>query len=553
MVGLVLALAMLQQVNAAASSAPVQAGDALCARIETLVSTPEVARAHWGVSVTAADGTPLCSLDALKLFRPASTNKIFTSAAALALLGADKTFATTVTADGRLRNGTLTGNLRLVGGGDANFGTTDVPYVEPVQRPYLEPSDVLGRPKQSAPQPSTIADVEALADQILARGVRRVTGDVVGDDTYFAWEPYPPEWTAGDLMYGYGAPVSALSVHDNEVGIRVTADVVATPAVAVNFTPAVPWFSVENTATVSAARQGCGRTLVIERELGSRLVKVQGAVPPAEEGCGESLAINQPAEYAASALKLALEQRGVKIDGKARAQHRDADQPGGVFTGQNDADDFLRARMDAATPQPLACAAPDALSLSQASRVVLANHISSTLLADEVFTLKTSQNLHAELLLRNLGAAYSCDRTERGSLHVLREFLLHAGVDGDDFVLYDGSGLSGHDLVAPRAFTTFLTFATHQPWFVAWRATLPVGGVDGTLHGRFKGPLKARVFAKTGTLGESSALAGFVVTNTGATRAFSIMVDNHTPMNPAHRAAIDAIVAAIAGQTMAFR
>jgi len=535
MVGLVLALAMLQQVDADVSAAAVHPGDALCERIEMLVSSPEVARAHWGVSVTAADGTPLCSLNALKLFRPASTNKIFTSAAALALLGADKTFATTVNADGDLRGGTLTGDLRLAGGGDANFGAEDLPYVEPA-----------GRPKEPVPELPDIADVNALADQVVARGVRRVTGDVVGDDTYFAWQPYPPEWTVGDVMYGYGAPVSALSVHDNAVRVRALAEQTTTPAVAVEFTPAVPWFSIENTAVVGAASQSCGRTLVMERALGSRILKIAGAVPRGLEGCGGSLAIDDPAEYAALALKLALEQRGVKIQGKARAQHWDAAQPGGVFSGQNDADDFLRADMNAARPQPVMCSAPEVLPYARAKGAVLVTHVSSTLLADEIYTLKTSQNLHAELLLRNLGAAYSCDRTERGSLHVVREFLLHAGVEGDDFVLYDGSGLSGHDLVAPRALSTFLVYAMRQPWFASWRAALPVGGVDGTLHGRFKGALKGRVFAKTGTLGESSALAGYVVTDAGATRVFAIMVDNHTPMSSAHHAAVDAIVAAIA-------
>ena len=546
MISLLLALALLPQAGAAAR--PEAAPSALCSRIAELTEAPGVARAHWGVSVLESDGTALCSINALKLFRPASTNKIFTSAAALALMGAGRTFSTTVEADGTLAQGTLTGNLRLRGGGDANFGAEDVPYVPPVDRPD-EPRPQLPPP----PLPTTIPDIEALADQVVAQGVRSISGDVIGDDTYFAWQPYPPEWTAADVLYGYGAPVAALSIHDNKVEIRVSSDLsadvagsAAGAAVAITVGPSVPWFTFINSAQTGVAKGSCGSQLVIERATASRAVVVSGTLPLGTDHCGGNFAIDDPAEYAALALKLALERRGVHVGGQARAQHWPAAQPGGVFTGQTDQDSFLAADFSAPVPQPVACSQPVAPPYAQPHGRVLGTHISPALMADEIFTLKTSQNLHAELLLRNLGAAFSCDRTERGSLHVLRQFLLHTGVDPDDFVLYDGSGLSGHDLVAPRGLTAFLSFAARQPWFAAWRTALPVGGIDGTLHKRFKTSLRGRVFAKTGTLGESSALAGYVVTNSGRTRTFAIMVDNHTPMSSAHHAVVDAIVEAIA-------
>ncbi len=130
---------------------------------------------------------------------------------------------------------------------------------------------------------------------------------------------------------------------------------------------------------------------------------------------------------------------------------------------------------------------------------------------------------------------------------MVRQFLLNAGLDGDDFVFYDGSGLSGHDLVTPRATAKLLAYATSQPWFAQWKASLPVGGQDGTLAGRFaKPPLKDHLFAKTGTLSEARALSGYVDCASGNTVIFSVMVDNHAPNTPADREAMDSIVAAIA-------
>jgi len=121
------------------------------------------------------------------------------------------------------------------------------------------------------------------------------------------------------------------------------------------------------------------------------------------------------------------------------------------------------------------------------------------------------------------------------------------GLDPDDFILFDGSGLSGHDLVTPRATAKLLAWAATQPWFADWKKSLPIGGEDGTLAARFpKAPLKDNLFAKTGTLGEARALSGYVVGASGKTIIFSVMVGNHTPRTSADRDAMDRIVAAIA-------
>ena len=130
---------------------------------------------------------------------------------------------------------------------------------------------------------------------------------------------------------------------------------------------------------------------------------------------------------------------------------------------------------------------------------------------------------------------------------VVRQFMMSAGVDDNDFFLYDGSGMSMDDRIAPRATTKLLTYAARQPWGTAWRDTLPIAGVDGTLSGRFKNsPLKGKLWAKTGTHNESNALSGYLTTASGKTVAFSIMVNGHRPGSNVEIKAMDRICEAVA-------
>jgi D-alanyl-D-alanine carboxypeptidase/D-alanyl-D-alanine-endopeptidase (penicillin-binding protein 4) len=185
---------------------------------------------------------------------------------------------------------------------------------------------------------------------------------------------------------------------------------------------------------------------------------------------------------------------------------------------------------------------------------VLAKHVSAPLREDIVVTNKESLNLHAELLLLQLGLAVTGKGERAQGVRIVRQFLINAGIDKDDFVFYDGSGLSGYDLVTPRAVAKLLSFAAHdpktgapQPWFADWKASLPVGGVDGTLADRFTAPpLKGHVFAKTGTHSEGRALSGYLECASGQTVIFSILVDHQLPGDSADRDAMDKIVAAIA-------
>jgi D-alanyl-D-alanine carboxypeptidase/D-alanyl-D-alanine-endopeptidase (penicillin-binding protein 4) len=158
-------------------------------------------------------------------------------------------------------------------------------------------------------------------------------------------------------------------------------------------------------------------------------------------------------------------------------------------------------------------------------------------------TNKVSQNLHAEILLRLLGQHYGNDGSIVEGARVVRACALRADIEPQDFFFYDGSGLSPQDRVTPRAFTAFLRYAAEQPWGAQFRATLPVGGVDGTLSGRFtRARLRDHVFAKTGTLEEVNSLSGYVTAANGSTLVFSILCNGHMPQAAGIVSTIDAIV-----------
>ncbi len=522
---------------------PAAAQTPFCNQLRAMTVSPEVAGAHWGVMVTTLDGTQLCGINEAQLFRPASNNKLFTGAAALALLGADKHFETRVEAVGEVAGGVLHGSLELAGGGDANFGAHDVPYLAPGQRP-----------KNPPPEPATIADIEELADKVVAAGVRRIEGDVVGYDGWFVWEPYPPDWAADDLLWGYGAPVSALTVHDNEVVYSVSPGAKPGGRATISAIPDLPYYTLNASVYTASSNGGCDDSLGYQRATGSKLLQVFGDIKPEAQPCPQAIAIEDPAEYAALALKQALERRGVTISGTAKAEHAEMRRLGSVIRDEPAVKFMLSSTVLDAPYEPnrqaFECQAQIVeTGQPEVKRTVLAVHRSPRLADDVTYTFKVSQNLHAEILLRNLGATFDCEHTQSAGVAVVKEYMLHAGLDPKDFKLYDGSGLSGHDLVTPRALAKFLAYVATQPWFATYKAALPVAGVDGSLGGRFASadsPLGGKIFAKTGTLSETRALSGYVTAASGQTLVFSVLVDDHLPGTPADRTTMDRIVELIA-------
>lgn len=473
------------------SEKPVTASGRFAERAERLLQTAPVDKGEWGsLIVDGATGETLYQKNADKYFVPASNMKLLTTALALDTLGPDYRFRTTIVTNGAISaDGKLSGDLILVGRGDPNLSNRKFPF---------DTKEEFDGPPEKA--------LAELADGVVARGVKEISGDVVGDDSYFPRERYPDGWEIDDMVWEYGAAISAIVVDDNTVTLTLTPGERAGDSAEAVIDPAEQEFVVQNQATTVGAKEK--PDLRLTREPGSDIVVVTGTLPAKSSPRKLVLAIQEPAQHAATLLAKLLQERGVKLDGKVRAQHE---------------------------PDP-----------AEATRTVLSEHL-STRLADEVKLLnKISQNLHAEVLLRTAARQSGRWSDPDDLLKFPQQFYAKVGIAPDDVVQADGSGLSRHDLVTPRAFVTLLQFAQKQTWFPAYYDSLPVAGVDGTLNERMKDSgIAGRIHAKTGTVSHVRTLSGFADTPGGRRLIFSFLSNNQSGKDHEVHDALDGLCQAM--------
>ena len=465
----------------AVAIAPESAYDSqLTQLINQTIDTSDFTTARWGVCVLSLkDGRILYARNAEGLFTPASNMKIYTTAVALDLLGADYRWRTSVYAesppDGE---GTIKGDLTLYGRGAP---------------------DLTSRSHKDAP-----ASLGQLADDLYQRGVRHVRGNVIGDESYFRGEPLGDGWQWNDIQWYFGAEPSALSIDDNEVDVEIK------PATEAN-DPPIAKLSNEHsdlqiTSEIAIVKSGEQLAVGIHRGLSDNKVHVWGEFPAGSRGFGARLSVHDPARLAASLFMAALKARGITIDGEAGT--RDFRVP-------------RNQRFDPSSATELAY-----LSSRPLSEVVRA-------------TNKESINLNAELILRTLGRERGEPESDGDShkshersddvagLAVIRQWLARAGIETKNLALHDGSGLSRLNLVSPETSVRLLQATSKSAAAAIFRDSLPVAGTDGTLRGRL-GSYKDRVFAKTGSLTYDNSLSGFLITPEGSDLAFSIMCNDQT-------------------------
>ena len=468
---------------------------------QVLESSAAAQAAFWGVQVVdLSSGKILVSQNANRLFVPASNTKLFTTALALIRLGPDHRFLTTVLAPQAPDSAGIVTSLRLVGGGDPNLSARVIPYHPDPNIPAI-------------PAGNPLEAIEDLAGQIFQHGVRRVDGDVIGDDTAYIWEPYPEGWAVDDGIWDYGAPVSALSINDNTVALRLLPGERVGDLARLKVIPALEFYAIDNRVHTIAGKE---RKILVDRVPAEPQVRLWGQIPLKDAGEVQFLGIAEPAVYAARALADALARRGVAVTGRAVACHLYPNQVADLKVGP--------------APQPT-------------PGVELARRVSAPLFEDLRITDKISQNLHAEMALRAVGRVTRHIGSREAGLEEMKAFLAGLGVEETGYVMHDGSGLTRLNLVSPAAVVGLLRYMYASPRRDYWVSFLPVGGVDGTLHTRFGeiGATRGRILAKTGSLSHVSALSGYAERKDGKILAFSILVNNYQAPTSEVRALIDKI------------
>jgi D-alanyl-D-alanine carboxypeptidase/D-alanyl-D-alanine-endopeptidase (penicillin-binding protein 4) len=477
-----LALVLLATPLAAAEPAT------LARRIDAIVDRPAFASALWGVEVRSlASGKLLYARNAERALKPASVFKLITTAAALDAFGPDERLHTTLETAGRVDSlGRVLGDVYLIGRGDPSLSGR---FEDPGFQSRFD-----AHPK---------AAFEAMADALWAQGVRRIEGRLIGHEGLFSGDRRGADWSWEDLVWSYGAEVSALAFGDNTMTLRVAPGERVGDPVVVDRVPASTYAIVTSTATTAA--QGGKSELSLSRAPGGNRIVLAGTLPAGAAPEELTVALEDPARYATTVLAEVLSAKGIAVTGS-------------IVTSSEALPNGLR---------------------------VLAAHDSPPM-ADLIKAVnKPSQNLYAEMLLRLLGVHTKGQGTAEAGHEAIVAFLNRVGVAPDRFVLQDGSGLSRSDLVTAHDLVALLVAMHKHRYAAPYRDSLPLAGVDGTLRGRMQGtPAERHVRAKTGSLRFVSTMAGYA-DGPGGGVAFAILVNNNQA--PAV-GAIDEIAALLAGR-----
>jgi PBP4 family serine-type D-alanyl-D-alanine carboxypeptidase len=463
---------------------------ALSSHLAQIVQQRAYAHASFGGAVYDLDGKRfIYELDAGRYFLAASTAKLLTEGTSLAVLGARYRFRTNVYRTGAVdAEGTLHGDIVLRASGDPNLSgrvRNDGTLAFENQDHSYD-----GGPETTAVHGDPLLVLRALAQQVAARGIKRVSGRVIVDDTLY---------TGGFAEAGTGAVVSPMMLNDNIVDVIVRAG--AKPGDPAQFavSPQTAYARFVSSARTSA--HGTPRTISLddgdEDASGAQTVRIAGNVPAGSPPVLYAYDVPSPRRFAEMAFTGVLQRAGVN-----------------VAQSGNDA-------------------APDAGTLRRwyHPQDVIASHLSAPLSEDVKVTLKVSDNLHADAMPYlwangDLRAAYALERS----------FLSRGGLESSGMVQNDGLGSDA--FVQPQFMARYLAYIARQPFFRTLERSLPVMGVDGTLYDvEVRSPARGKVFAKTGTWSARDALnrrniitakglAGYMTTKSGRRVAFCFYVNN---------------------------
>lgn len=433
-------------------------------QLDDSFNDPNFNHAFWGVLVKSLKtGEIIYKRNADKLFNPASNTKLFTSAAALSLLGSDFVYQTNLYANGIIKNNKLAGDLIIQGSGD----------------PTISNRFFNG---------NVTSIFEAWADSLISKGITEISGNLYGDDASFDNFGSGRGWLLDNESAWFSAPSGALSFNDNTLMIEVKPTEINFPA-EIKVIPNTKYVTVmQKVLTVDTNSE---QSIKISRLSGSNLISVNGKIKKDSKPVIEYVSIADPTLFFLTVLREVFEQKGISVKGKVG-------------------------------------------SISIAEKIILAENL-SLLFTHESVPLhmivkelnKNSNNFYAEQILKTIGLeVYNYGSSENGA-KASKELFATMGINPDNMIMVDGSGLSRLNLVSPRQIVNLLTFLYSSDQFNPFYNSLPIGGVDGTLANRMKrSAAENNVRAKAGFNENVSSLSGYIKTIGGETLAFSIMINN---------------------------
>jgi serine-type D-Ala-D-Ala carboxypeptidase/endopeptidase (penicillin-binding protein 4) len=394
----------------------------------------------------------------------ASVLKLVTTAAALEFLGSDYKFKTEVGYSGKIKNRkTLKGDVIIKGGGDPSLGSDNFPDQ------YNGFSD------------KWLHDFKTL-------GIKRITGRVIADDSYYDFEPVPGGWGWNDIGNYYGAGVYGLSVFDNTQQIHFkTNDEGSVPVI----TRIIPEQEIHFNNYLIASGSTDNGTIYLPPYADSGWIS--GTIPVNKEDTLLYGSIPDPPLLLAKMFNKKLSDAGIKIKGKPSTSR--------LLHGQK-IENFQSFSQTAS---------PDLTSL-----IEVLNH--------------KSVNLYAEHLVKELGKKYRNRGSTAAGVEVVRKFLDSTGIKSDGMFIEDGSGLSARDAVSSGAIVRLLNYMKNNSRnYAAYFNSLPEAGKEGTLKNYFKDKVfESRLRAKSGSMSRVRSYAGYFTTLSGKEMAFCFLVNNYT-------------------------
>jgi D-alanyl-D-alanine carboxypeptidase/D-alanyl-D-alanine-endopeptidase (penicillin-binding protein 4) len=457
-------------------------------RIRQVMERPEFAHALWGLEFYDLRARKIVeAVNSSRLFVPGSTTKLVTIGTALQLLGADHRFHTRVYRTGPIRNGTIEGDLVLVASGDPNLSGRE--QEDGTYAFVDEDHSYGGQPLPTDP----LTPIHDIARQIAAKGVTRVTGQVIVDASLFR---------EGQRELGTRMVMSPVVINDNIIDIVVTPGARAGEPATIRVTPQTSYLTVStNLVTVDSGAPAGVRTIEDSTDRDHRVLVLSGRVPrgPASN---RRWSVPVPSRFGEVVLSEALNEAGVHVIPRLASRMVDVRR----------------------------------LSSSYADSMLVAEHVSLPLSAAVRVVLKTSQNLHASNFPLLVGAIAPGHDSARTGFDLEREWLTREGLDLRGAVQGDGAG--GDAFFSPAFMTRYLAMLSTKPYAAVFRGALPILGKDGTLAEiQVKSPAAGKVFAKTGTYGSydplnrrqithGKGLAGYFTSKSGREIAFAIYVNN---------------------------